>query len=150
MQSPSPSVQLLHPVGWLQMFEVLPTLAWDGPASSPSATPRARGTSSSSCLSSSLQVPQVSPCYFLLVESDLPFTFRNCLRMCTGLTRSACAAITASMSLYAAGVSSSVSAVLSHSTPTVAAACSATVKVRSACLRPMALPAPCEHVQKDI
>ena len=57
-----------------------------------------------------------------------PFTHTTCFSVCTISTRSRCASITASMSLYAAGVSSMTSLSLRHSTPAVAASWSATVK----------------------
>src|SRR5579864_486589 len=81
--------------------------------------------------------------------SLLPLTQRNCLTEYNGVTKSLCAAMTASMSLYAPGVSSSVPSVLSHSTPSVAAAWSATVKFFLASVRLIFRPAPCEHEQNE-
>ena len=54
----------------------------------------------------------------------------------------ACASITASMDLYAMGVSSMTFASLRHSTPAVALAWSSSVKRRFASVRDMARPAP--------
>ena len=60
-------------------------------------------------------------------------------------TRSACAAITASMSLQAIDVSSIISAASRHSTPCVASARSSTVNQRLASPRLIARAAPCEQ-----
>jgi hypothetical protein len=46
-----------------------------------------------------------------------PFTQTTWRNVCTASTRSRCASITASMDLYAIGVSSMTSASLRHSTP---------------------------------
>src|SRR5438094_7054650 len=51
-----------------------------------------------------------------------PFTHTTWRKVCTTSTRSRCASITASMDLYAIGVSSITSASLRHSTPAVALA----------------------------
>src|SRR4029077_3648659 len=51
-----------------------------------------------------------------------PFTHTTWRNVCTTSTRSRCASITASMDLYAIGVSSMTSASLRHSTPAVALA----------------------------
>src|SRR5262249_5855247 len=49
-----------------------------------------------------------------------PFTHTTWRSICTTSTRSRCASITASIDLYAIGVSSMTSASLRHSTPAVA------------------------------
>ena len=51
---------------------------------------------------------------------DYPFTQTTCRKVCTTSTRSLCAAITASMSLYAIGVSSITPSSFRHSTCAVA------------------------------
>lgn len=53
-------------------------------------------------------------------RNDQPLTQTTCRRVCTTSTRSDCALITASIGLYAAGVSSMTSRSLRHSTPWVA------------------------------
>ena len=53
--------------------------------------------------------PPHSPCAPSISSMAYPFTHTTCLSVCTMSTRSACAAMTASMDLYAPGVSSSTS-----------------------------------------
>src|SRR5271157_4341849 len=77
-----------------------------------------------------------------------PFTQTTWRNVCTTSTRSRCASITASMDLYAIGVSSMTSASLRHSTPAVALAWSSKVKRRLASVRDMARPAPWLQLMK--
>src|SRR5271168_376644 len=74
--------------------------------------------------------------------SPTPLTHKNCFKRATGRTKSVCAAITASISLYAPGASSSTPSDLSHSTPSVCATTSAKVNVFSASVRDILRPAP--------
>src|SRR5512147_1380985 len=78
-----------------------------------------------------------------------PFTQRICLRVATISTRSDCACITRSMSLYADGISSITPSSLRHSTPVVCACRSSRVKSLRAFERLIVRPAPCEHEQYD-
>src|SRR3954447_25386559 len=71
-----------------------------------------------------------------------PFTTTSCFSVWTTSTRSLCAAITASIDLYAAGVSSITSSSLRHSIPSVAFTWSSSVKRRFASVRDIARPAP--------
>ena len=77
---------------------------------------------------------QPSPAY--------PFTHTTWRNVWTISTRSLCASITASIDLYAIGVSSITSASLRHSTPAVAWTWSSSVKRRFASRRDIARPAP--------
>lgn len=86
-----------------------------------------RGTESSGrSRSLSIAEPKLKVVSARLAYSCFPFGFhplqhKSCLSVTTGVTRSFSASITESMSLYAAGVSSTTSASLRHSTPLVAA-----------------------------
>src|SRR5215813_8565491 len=82
------------------------------------------------------------------LSRSYPFTQTTWRNVCTTSTRSRCASITASMDLYAIGVSSMTSASLRHSTPAVAFAWSSSVKRRFASARDMARPAPWLQLMK--
>ena len=71
-----------------------------------------------------------------------PFTHNTCFNVWATSTKSLCAAITSSISLYAIGVSSMTSASLRHSTPCVAFTWSSIVNIFLALVRDMLLPAP--------
>src|SRR3569623_1343498 len=92
------------------------------------------------------------PSYAMLswrVLTFYPLTHSTCLRVCITSIKSSCCAITRSISLYAAGISSITEESLRHSTPAVCLATSSTLNVRVAAARLIIRPAPCEHEQND-